>query len=139
MRDMKELGAALVEAEHWIDDLMRRLGWHDRDKVFSAMIAALHGLRDSLPREEAVFLASSLPPLLRGFYYEGWHARTPPGTRSEDAFLERIRDGVDRDVGIDADSVAHAVFAQLAARLPAAELEGVKAATPKALHFLWPV
>src|SRR3974377_1490064 len=58
--------------------------------------------------------------------------------RSCAAFLERIRDGVHRDPGIDAEEVARAVFAMLAACLPEAELEGAKAVTPKSLHNLWP-
>jgi hypothetical protein len=36
------------------------------------------------------------------------------------------------------DKVARAVFALLAARMPLAELEDTKAATPKTLHNLWP-
>jgi uncharacterized protein (DUF2267 family) len=57
-------------------------------------------------------------------------------TRS--AFLGRIHDGVHRDPAIDPEQVARAVMAQLSARLPAAELEDAKAATPRALHNLWP-
>jgi uncharacterized protein (DUF2267 family) len=61
-----------------------------------------------------------------------------PPTRSRGAFLERIHDGVHRDPGIDTEQVARAVFALLAARLPAAEIEDAKAATPGVLHNLWP-
>ena len=34
MADMQSLGGALAEAEGWIDDLMHRLRWHDRSKVY---------------------------------------------------------------------------------------------------------
>jgi uncharacterized protein (DUF2267 family) len=40
--------------------------------------------------------------------------------------------------GVDTEQVARAVFALLAARLPAAEIEAAKAATPSVLHSLWP-
>jgi Uncharacterized conserved protein (DUF2267) len=53
---------------------MLRLGWQDRDKVYVALIAALHALRDWLPRDEAICIGACFPPLLRGLYYEGWHA-----------------------------------------------------------------
>jgi uncharacterized protein (DUF2267 family) len=76
--------------------------------------------------------------LLRGLYYEGWHPGIRGIARSRTAFLERIHDGVHRDPGIDAEQVARAVFAMLAARLPPAEIEDAKAATPKPLHNLWP-
>ncbi len=139
MTALPQLDLAAQAAAQWIDDLAKRLGWHDRDKVYLALVATLHALRDSLPAEEAVFLGEYLTPLIRGLYYEGWHmTKQPRSTKTRDAFLERIRDGVHHDPGIDADQVGHAVFALLAAHLPAAELEDVKAVTPKALRAFWP-
>lgn len=57
---------------------------------------------------------------------------------SHAASVERIHDSVHRDPGIDAEEAARVVFAALAARLPAGELEDAKVATPKPLHNLWP-
>jgi len=117
---------------------MLRLGWQDRDKVYAALITALHALRDWLPRDEAIYIGACFPPLLRGLYYEGWHPAGHVTAKSRRAFLERIQDGVHREPGIDAEQVAKAVLALLAARLPPAELENAKAATPESLHGLWP-
>jgi uncharacterized protein (DUF2267 family) len=138
MSEIEELSGAVNATREWVDDLMRRLGWHDRERVYLALLASLHALRDAVARDEAVYIGAQLPPLLRGLYYEGWHPgpRQAPGGRA--AFLERIHDGMHRDPGVDAEEVARAVFAMLAARLPAAELEDAKAATPKPLHNLWP-
>jgi uncharacterized protein (DUF2267 family) len=72
----------------------------------------LHALRDCLSRDEAVYVGTHLPALLRGLYYD--------------------------DPAVDAEQVARAVFALLAAHMPPAELEDAKAATPKPLHNLWP-
>lgn len=132
-----DLSLHLKATEGWLDDLMRNLAWHDRRRTWSALVAALHALRDCLGRDEAIYLGAQLPLLLRGFYYEGWHlhAHRP---MSRDAFLERIRDGLKHDVAVDAEQVARAVLALLARRLPTAELEGTKAATPAAIHGLWP-
>jgi uncharacterized protein (DUF2267 family) len=58
--------------------------------------------------------------------------------KGRSAFLQRIHDSVHRDPGIDVEEAARVVFAALAARLPAAELEDAKAATPEPLHNLWP-
>ena len=55
-----------------------------------------------------------------------------------DAFLARIGDGVKHDVAVDAEQVARAVVTQLGKRMPAAEPEDAKAATPPAIHGLWP-
>ena len=107
--------------------------------VYLALKAALHALRDSLPPDEAVFLGMSLPLLLRGAYFEGWHMRDEPlPLPDREAFFERIRDGVNRSLGADAEQVARATFELLDARLPSSELEDVKAVTPPSLHFLWP-
>ena len=138
MSEIKELSLAVNATDDWIDDLLRQLGWHDRERDFRALLAGLHALRDLLSRDEAVYVGAQLPPLLRGLYYEGWHPGAGGAARSRSAFLERIHDGVHRDPGVNAEEVARAVFALLAARLPAAEVEDAKAATPKSLHNLWP-
>ena len=133
-----ELNAAVAATEDWVDDLMRRLAWQDREHVYRALLATLHALRDCLPREEAIYLAAQLPAMLRGLYYEGWHPGAYPPLKSRAAFIERIHDGVHRDPGVDAEQVARAVLALLAARLPASEIEDAKAIMPHALHNLWP-
>ncbi len=139
MTDLPQLDLAAQSAAQWVDDLDRRLGWRERDKVYLALVAALHALRDSLPPQEAVFLAEYLSPLVRGLYYEGWRMTKPSrSAKTRDGFLERIRDGVHHDAGIDADEVGHAVLALLAAHLPATEFENVKAATPRELRAFWP-
>jgi uncharacterized protein (DUF2267 family) len=138
MTMMQEFKAAVDATETWVDDLMRLLGWHDQHRVYLALIAALHAFRDCLPRDEAVRVGAALPILLRGLYYEGWHAGARPAGRGRQVFLERIGDGVHRDPAIDPEDVARALFALLSLRLPAGEVENAKAATPLALHNLWP-
>jgi uncharacterized protein (DUF2267 family) len=135
---MEDPNQAVQATQDWIDALTQRLGWHDRQQVCRAFLATLHALRDAMARNQAIYLGAQLPTLLRGFYYEGWHPDGRSGAKSRGAFLERIHDGVHRDPGIDAEEVAHAVFALLAARLPEAELEDARAATPKPLHGFWP-
>jgi len=139
MSELQELSMAVQAADDWIDDLQHRLDWHDREKVYRALLAALHAFRDVLGRDEAVYVGAQLPPLLRGLYYEGWHPGAGGIARSRAAFLDRIHDGLHKDPGIDTEQVARAVFAMLGARLPGSEVEDAKAATPKALHNLWPV
>ena len=138
MAAIREIDDALRATEDLIDDLMRRLAWHDRERVYLALLATLHALRDCLGRDEAVHVGAHLPPLLRGLYYEGWHPGGRGLAKTRQAFLARIHDGVHRDLGVDAEQVARSVLAVLAARMPAPELEDAKAATPKELHNLWP-
>jgi uncharacterized protein (DUF2267 family) len=138
MTAIQGLNASIRATEDWIDDLMRRLGWHDPERTYLALLAALHALRDCLSRDEAVYVGAHLPALLPGLYYEGWHPGARGTAKSRDAFLGRIHDGVHRDPAVDTEQVARSVFALLAAHMPAAELEDAKAATPKPLHNLWP-
>jgi uncharacterized protein (DUF2267 family) len=138
MTDFQELNSAVIDAEAWIDDLAQRLGWTQREKAYSSLVATLHALRDSLPAHEAVFLGDHLTVLMRGVYYEGWRMSKYTSLRTRDAFLERIRECVHRDPGIDAEQVARASLSLIAERLPPAELEDLRAVTPKALRALWP-
>jgi uncharacterized protein (DUF2267 family) len=138
MTQIPDLNTAVQSAEEWIDDITIRLGWHDRSRAYLAFLAALHALRDCLKRDEAIYLGAGLPVLLRGFYYEGWHGGRGAATNKRDLFMARIHDSVHRDPAIDPEQVARHTFALLAARLPAAEIESAKTATPKELHSLWP-
>lgn len=138
MSTIPDLDAAVHDAEDWINDLVQRLGWHDRQRAYLALLAALHALRDALPRDQAIYLGAELPTLLRGLYYEGWHHGQQPITGSRGAFLGRLHDGVHRDPAIDPEHLARCFLTLLAARLPAAEVEVAKAATPPDIHNLWP-
>jgi uncharacterized protein (DUF2267 family) len=73
MASIQEFERAVPDVEVWLTDPRQRLGWHDRQKVYLALWATLHALRDSLPRDEAVYLRAQLQVLLRGLDYEGWH------------------------------------------------------------------
>jgi uncharacterized protein (DUF2267 family) len=138
MSEIHDFRAAVQSAEEWLDDVMKRLEWHDRARAYLALVAALHALRDCFERDDAIYLGASLPVLLRGFYYEGWHGGRGAATKKRDLFLARIHDGVHRDPAVDPEHVARAVLALLTARLPAAEIEDAKSSTPKELHNLWP-
>src|SRR3974377_2612805 len=90
--------AAARATEDWIDDLVQRLGWRDRTRAYSALIA----LRDCLRQSAAIYLGAQLPALPRGLYYEGWHPASRVTAKSRGAFLERIYDSLYRDPGVDA-------------------------------------
>lgn len=138
MPSTPEFDQTVRATDEWLDDLVSRLDWHDRHRAYRALTTTLHALRHALPQEEAIDLGGPLPTMLRGLYYEGWHPHRVAAARTRSAFLERIQDGVHLDPGVDPEQVARAVLAVLASRLPTVDIEEAKAATPHALHGLWP-
>jgi hypothetical protein len=86
LREISKVGRAVAETDAWIDDLAQRLGWRDRDKTYAALIGALHGLRDALPRDEVVYLGAQLTPLLRAAGARAPVARRKASTRFAHAF-----------------------------------------------------
>jgi uncharacterized protein (DUF2267 family) len=80
MTGIQALDTAVQTTEEWIGALMARLGWSDKERAYLALLAALHALRDALPRDE------------------GWHpASHIPRAKTRSAFLERIQEGLHRD------------------------------------------
>lgn len=61
----QDLNAAVRVTEDWVEDLLQRLGWQDRERVYLALLAALHALRDCLGRDEAVCTENSIGVSLR--------------------------------------------------------------------------
>jgi len=86
-RSIRELDEAVRETTARINDLVQRLGWKDRDKVYAALLATLHALRDWLPRDASAFVETRLPPLLLGLYYEVWPGISHPIAKSRRAFF----------------------------------------------------
>ncbi|MCL4502764.1 MAG: DUF2267 domain-containing protein [Deltaproteobacteria bacterium] len=125
-------------ANDWLKDIMYELGTEDRHRAYLALRATLQALRDRLSVNEAAQLGAQLPLLIRGFYYEGW---TPSGKplkeRHKKDFLAHIQDQFGPD-GIDAESVARAVFKMLHFRVSKGAIQDLKGVMPKELLELWP-
>ena len=99
----------------------------------------LHALRDHLDVEAAAALAQGLPGLLRGDFLDGWRPGDKPlRLRSREDFLERVHDGMHRDVAVDPEAVSRTVLLQLQDCLPPSLAEEVRAVSPTPLRGLWP-
>jgi len=137
---LKVFDTTLQKTNHWLNDLMQLLDWHDRHKSYLALRVTLHALRDRLTVEEAAQLAAQLPMLVRGFYYEGWNPRgKPEKERHEEQFLARIAHHFRDDESVDAEQVARAVFTVLAINVSEGEIEDIRLILPTALRRLWPL
>jgi uncharacterized protein (DUF2267 family) len=117
---------------------MERLGL-DRKHAYRVLTATLHAVRDRIGPDNAVHFGAQLPMLMRGFYYEGWHAAaTPTKIRHKDDFLDYVNGDVFRCLGIDPEKAVRAVFEVMANRLDPGETEKLIKLFPDELRSLWP-
>lgn len=132
--------SSLQKTQVWLNDLAFELDWEDKPhKVYSALRAVLHALRDRLTIEEAVQLGAQLPMLIRGFYFEGWTLKGKPHKeRHLEDFLEHIRKAFRDDITVNTQQVVRAVFQIMNRHMSAGEIDDVKHALPKGIKELWP-
>ena len=127
------------KTNEWLNDLNELLGGGNKHRAYSAMRATLHALRDRLTVEEVAQLGAQLPMLVRGFYYEGWNPTGKPlKERHREEFLARIALELRKDDPTDPETIARAVFAVMAKRVTAGEIEDVKHVLPADIRQLWP-
>jgi len=123
----------------WLKELGEELGWEDRARVYHALGAVLHALRDRLTVAETADLGAQLPLLIRGLYYEGW---TPNGKpvkeRHKEEFLAHIAAALRGHAEIYPEAVAWAVFKVLQQHVSPGEIHEVKHVLPRQIRSLWP-
>jgi uncharacterized protein (DUF2267 family) len=125
----------------WLDELMQdeSIG-PDRQVAWHVLGVVLRAVRDSIPLELAVHLGSQLPLLVRGLYYDQWHA--PGGMdekpRSLDTFLAPIGERLNHIRPMDARVATGAVFTVLARHVDPGQAEKVRQAVPGEVQTLWP-
>ncbi len=129
---------ATAEAYDWIDDVVRALGRTDRYEALSAIRGALHALRDELTVDQNLKLASRLPTLIRGLYFEGWDPRTNVRPADRDEFLEcAAREFTQPSSEVPTEESVRAVLSVLESRMPP-ECRKLKFSLPKSIRELWP-
>jgi len=78
------------KSESWISEMHADLKWMTADSVYHLLRATLQTLRDQLNTNEIAQLASQLPLLLRGTFYECWNPKTNTKGISKQDFLESV-------------------------------------------------
>ena len=105
------LDHTIQETNIWLRGLEEELRLDNRQQAYNALRAVLHTLRDRLPPEVAIKLGAQMPILVRGIYYEGWHAAaTPTRERHVEDFAEHVLSELPREFPVDALTVARGVF-----------------------------
>lgn len=123
----------------WVNDLLQRTGWYDKQRAYRLLRATLHALRDHLPVNEAADLGAQLPTLIRGVYYEGWQpAKTPVKDRSKDGFIYQVQDAARLDRMDGPEGAVRAVLALLSEKVTEGEMADVRRSLPKHIRGLFP-
>ena len=130
------------EAYAWLNDIADGLNREgDLRGAYDALRAVLHTLRDTLLPEEAMDLASQLPTLIRGVFFEGYHLRKRPMVyRSQDEFAQAIDDllsGAKINV-LDPETCARVVFGVLSERISEGQAAHARGMLNKEAQRLWP-
>ncbi len=122
----------------WLNELMEELG-PDRQVAWHVLGAVLRAVRDRIPLELAVHLGSQLPLLVRGLYYDQWHApgRMDEKPRSLDTFLEPIGEQLAHTRPVDPSQATQAVFRILSRHVSPGQVEKVKHALPGDVQAIW--
>ncbi len=124
------LDHTVQQTNAWLKGVEGELVLGSRQEAYRALRAVLHALRDRLPPEVAIKLGAQLPILVRGFYYENWHAAgTPTRERHLEEFAEHVASELSGDFPVDPLTAARGVFEILWEMLDPGEFE-------KVLHHL---
>jgi len=131
------LQRSVEQARHWIDETATELGQDDKRAAYRDLKAVLHTLRDRSTVAESAQLASQLPELIRGAYYESWRpAGTPERYRDAAAFLDRVRDHAGLAGETEASFAVNAVMTVLRRHVSTGELDDVLATMPSQIREL---
>jgi uncharacterized protein (DUF2267 family) len=123
-----------------LNELAEELHWDDRHDVHMALRASLHALRDRLPPEEASKLASQLPLVVKGVFYDGWRpGATPVKVRDLQKFLDLVREGIGSSKpNANAEHVSRAVYTVLTRHVSEGEWDDVRRSLPAPLRAWMP-
>jgi uncharacterized protein (DUF2267 family) len=122
----------------WLDELMAEIG-PDRQVAWHVLGAVLRAVRDRIPLELAVHLGSQLPLLVRGIYYDQWHApgRMDEKPRSLDEFLEPIGEQLAQIRPMNARIATQAVFRVLSRHVNPGQVDKIRQSLPGEVQAIW--
>ena len=130
----------IAKSNEWLTELGKELGSENANVLLPALRSVLHALRDRLQPDEAAELATQLPLLLKGVYFDGWNpSATPVKARTKGEFLTLVLQSLLAGTSqADAERYTRAVFKLLAAHVSSGEVRDVLGMLPADLKALWP-
>lgn len=111
VENLGTLEKSVEDANIWVDELARKMGWADRNRSFQLLRITLHALRDRLTVVETAHLGRQLPTLIRGVFYEGWCPVPAPKDRiTKNDLPQCLAEAFSSDPIIDPQKAAQAVL-----------------------------
>ncbi len=139
IKTVEPIRRSLAEANQWIEDLKRDLGESSRHRAYSALRATLHAIRDYLSFQDVLDLAAAFPPVVRGFFLDGWrHTDGPSKATEPEDFLARIAERLIDVRGLTPARAARATFKLLSRLIAEGRLPDVRAQWHRPLSDFWP-
>lgn len=134
----RNINSTIQKTYEWLVDLEYELQTENRQVAYHALRSVLHALRDRLPPAEVADLASELPMLIRGLFYEGWQPFDKPEKLNADDLLDRIEAEFDAPAPADPVRFLEAVLIVLEKHVAEGQMEKVRGTLPKDIQRLWP-
>lgn len=137
--ELKAFEHTMALTNEWLNQLDQRLGWENKQRTYRLLRETMHAIRDCLGVNEASHLASELPMLIRGLYYEGWEpSATPVADNKKDAFILRIDRAFKNDPLENSETAIRAIFDFLGEKISKGEIRDVRQSMSADLQKMWP-
>lgn len=138
IQNIKAIQSSLNLTQVWINDLMETYDYADENKAFVLLRATLKTLRDRITMEEAFHLASQLPAVVRGYYFEGWDPHKHPGhEKTPYDFLTSVRKNLGGHDDIDLEMAVPEALKIIFNHIDQGEAEDVLKNLPPDIHELF--
>ena len=128
---------SLQKTNAWINEVAE-LADCDAHQAYHGLRATLHALRDALDIPQIADLASQLPLVIRGIYYENWRpnqSAAKPVSRAD--FIKQMYIAFENDFDIDPERMLRSVFAVIRRHITQGEVSDVLSRLPDDLKELW--
>ena len=136
--NVSSINQSVQKTQRWLSQLKEQGSFQSEEQAYSAFRAVLHSLRDRLTVDEATDLASQLPMVVRGFYYEGWRPSFAPNDeKTREDFYASIKESLKQNDTIDPERASVAVFGLLKQELTPGLTDHVRQMLPKDIQGLW--
>lgn len=128
--------SAVQKSNLWLKDVQAEARLADRIQAYSALRAVLHALRDCLPQGGALKLASHLPLLLKGVFFDGWKPAKPLRLDRRE-FLDRLSRDLRGYRELDPSLALHAVMRALETHVGRAQVASLVFVLPRGVRSLF--